>query len=256
MLMCANFSPPSRRSRCLAPPPARRSPPSRPSATGGEVVRAWPADGTRGKPDGRLARFLARQVGPRRSRGRCGAPPTPDARIAQAPTVPGAVLDVVGQAQALPRPLLRHPGQRPARGAAREPVWTYDSAVSAVALTASGRAAQARQLLDQLAALQRTDGSLDFAYDTATGATVQLFRTGTIAWVGYAALLQQLSPRTARTTRSSHGTARWLLARQLAQRAAGGWSRRARWASTQHNLVAYQFLAALATQPGRQPSRA
>jgi hypothetical protein len=45
--------------------------------------------------------------------------------------------------------------------------WTYDSAISAVALDSDNDPSQAAQLLDQLSAPQRTDGSLDFAYDTA-----------------------------------------------------------------------------------------
>ena len=91
--------------------------------------------------------------------------------------------------------------------------WTYDSAIAAVALQADGETSQARQLLDQLLALQRTDGSLDFAYDTSTGASVQVFRTGTIAWVGYAALLHKLTTGTSRYDALINGTARWLLAR-------------------------------------------
>jgi hypothetical protein len=126
--------------------------------------------------------------------------------------------------------------------------WTYDSAIAAVALQATGEPAQARQLLDQIAALQRTDGSLDFAYDTATGASIQQFRTGTIAWAGYAALLHRLSENTTRYNSLIAGTARWLLARQLpGGLLAGGPD--VTWASSQHNLIAYQFLALLALSP-------
>ena len=106
----------------------------------------------------------------------------------------------------------------------------------------TARRSQARQLLDQLLALQRTDGSLDFAYDTATGASVQVFRTGTIAWVGYAALLHKLTTGTSRYDALINGTARWLLARQLPSGLLAG-GPDVTWASTQHNLIAYQFLA-------------
>ena len=130
--------------------------------------------------------------------------------------MPGAVLDVSGSVKLyLVRSYDIPPGDPSATRLANLS-WTYDSAVSAVALESSGETTQARQILDQLAALQRTDGSLDFAYDTSTGASVQLFRTGTIAWVGYAALLQKLSTRTTRYDALIAGTARWLLARQNA----------------------------------------
>jgi hypothetical protein len=126
--------------------------------------------------------------------------------------------------------------------------WTYDSAVSAVALLTTGEPAQARQLLDQLAALQRTDGSLDFAYDTSNGASIQLFRTGTIAWAGYAALLYRLTEDSSRYNALIAGAARWLLARQLPTGLLAGGPDVA-WASSQHNLVAYQFLSLLALSP-------
>ena len=51
----------------------------------------------------------------------------------------------------------------------------------------AGEKAQAEQLLDQLAALQRTDGSIDFAFNVADGSSLQQFRTGSIAWIGLAA---------------------------------------------------------------------
>ena len=38
--------------------------------------------------------------------------------------------------------------------------WTYDSAVAATAFAAAGNQSESEQLLDQLAALQHTDGSI------------------------------------------------------------------------------------------------
>jgi hypothetical protein len=219
-----------------------------PKRKGGEVHRAWPAKGHAHKPDGRLARFLARQVGPipitaqmRRAARR------PTARAAQ--TVPGAVLDVSGKVKLYLVRSYDIPAGDPSAARLANLSWTYDSAVSAVALESSGETAQARQLLDQLAALQRTDGSLDFAYDTSTGASVQLFRTGTIAWVGYAALQQKLSTNTTRYDALIAGTARWLLARQNATTGLLTGGPDVTWASTQNNLIAYQFLSILAVSP-------
>jgi hypothetical protein len=41
--------------------------------------------------------------------------------------------------------------------------WTYDSAMTAAAFVVSGYSSEAEQLLDQLAALQHTDGSIEHA---------------------------------------------------------------------------------------------
>jgi hypothetical protein len=211
-----------------------------PKRKGGKVERAWPAKGKRDKPDGRLAQFLARQVGPVTVPQRV--------RAAQATSVPGAKLDASGSTRLYLVRSYDIPPNDPSATRLANLSWTYDSAISAVALESTGDTSQARQLLDQLAALQRTDGSLDFAYDTSTGASVQLFRTGTIAWVGYAALLQKISTGTARYDSLINGTARWLLARrQPSGLLAGGPD--VTWASTQNNLVAYQFLALLALTP-------
>ena len=79
------------------------------------------------------------------------------------------------------------PADDPAAARMANLSWTYDSALAAVALMYAGEKAQAEQLLDQLAALQRTDGSIDFAFNVTDGSSLQLFRTGSIAWVGVAA---------------------------------------------------------------------
>ena len=120
--------------------------------------------------------------------------------------------------------------------------WTYDSAISAVALAAAGEHAQARQLLDQLKALQRTDGSLDLVYDTATGASVQLFRSARSRGSATPRCWSASAPGTASTTRSSTAPRAgcWSDSRPTASLAGGP---DVSWVSTQHNMVAYQFLA-------------
>jgi hypothetical protein len=47
--------------------------------------------------------------------------------------------------------------------------WTYDSAMTATAFVVSGYSSEAQQLLDQLAALQHTDGSIEIAFNVADG---------------------------------------------------------------------------------------
>ena len=56
-----------------------------------------------------------------------------------------------------------------------------------ISMMLAGEKAQAEQLLDELAALQRTDGSIDFAFNVADGSSLQQFRAGSIAWLGLAA---------------------------------------------------------------------
>jgi hypothetical protein len=219
-----------------------------PPRTGGKVHRAWPAKGHTFKPHTYMARFLARQVGPVKITKRMRrAARKPHAAIA-ADTVPSTTKDAAGTQKLYLVRSYDIPGDDPSAARLANLSWTYDSAISAVALDADKDPAQAQQLLDQLAALQRTDGSLDFAYDTSTGASVQLFRTGTIAWVGYAAALHRLATGSTRYTALTAGAAKWLLAQQQASGLLRG-GPDVTWASTQNNLVAYLFLSLLAVSP-------
>ena len=122
--------------------------------------------------------------------------------------------------------------------------WTYDSALAAISLMFAGEKAQAEQLLDQLAALQRTDGSIDFAFNVADGSSLQQFRTGSIAWIGLAAATYGNLYRSSRYDALAGGAARWLLARkQSSGLLAGGPD--VSWVSTQHNLLAWFFLSSV-----------
>jgi hypothetical protein len=60
--------------------------------------------------------------------------------------------------------------------------WTYDSAVAATAFSSIGLQEQAGRLLDQLAALQREDGSIEFAFDVQTGESSGTVRAGSVAF--------------------------------------------------------------------------
>jgi hypothetical protein len=224
---------------------AAKKPPPR---KGGQVHRAWPARGHTFKPHTYMARFLARQVGPVKiTKKMRRAARRPHAAIAAA-TVPGTTQDASGTQKLYLVRSYDIPSDDPSAARLANLSWTYDSAISAVALDADDDPAQAQQILDQLAALQRTDGSLDFAYDTSTGASIQLFRSGTIAWVGYAAALHRLSTGSTRYNALAAGAAKWLLARQQASGLLAG-GPDVTWASTQHNQIAYLFLSLLAASP-------
>ena len=122
--------------------------------------------------------------------------------------------------------------------------WTYDSALAAVALMFAGEKVQAEQLLDQLAALQRTDGSIDFAFNVTNGSSLQQFRTGSISWIGLAAATYGNIYGSSRYDNLAGGAARYVLARrQSTGLLAGGPD--VSWVSTQHNLISWFFLTSL-----------
>ena len=123
--------------------------------------------------------------------------------------------------------------------------WTYDSAVSAISFTELGATTQAAQLLSQLAALQRSDGSIDFAYNTATGQSVPEFRAGTIAMAGLAALDYHQKMCSTQYDGLAYGAAQYLLGLQASNGLLNG-GPDVTWQSTQHNLIARAFLNDLA----------
>ncbi len=125
--------------------------------------------------------------------------------------------------------------------------WTYDSALSAAAFVESGNLTQAQQLLDQLTALQNSDGSIDFAFNVATGAGVPLSRSGTIAWLGLAAAAYDAASKSSRYLTTEKLAARYLLSLQGANGLLRG-GPDVSWASTQHNLIAYSFLVHLGSE--------
>lgn len=241
---------------------------SRVKRQGGKVRAAWPARGEGGRPRKPVARWLARQVGPKEPVERRRRPTSkrPRASMAAPATSPGGAqekvsFDAVKKAE--PLALIRSyeiPTDDPAYERLLNLSWTYDSAVSAVAFVNLGDRTQAERLLDQLMALQRTDGSLDFAYDTSTGAGAEVFRTGSVAWVGLAASVYRERYNSARYKKLAEGAAAWLRAREVTASTdeARGLLRGGPdvpWVSTQHNLVAYFFLSHLADR-GKGPKEA
>ncbi|MBV9414583.1 MAG: hypothetical protein JO363_06355 [Solirubrobacterales bacterium] len=134
--------------------------------------------------------------------------------------------------------------------------WTYDSALTAMAFSTVGLQAEAEQLLDQLAALQHTDGSIEQAFNVADGTTEPVFRAGVIAAVGVAGSLYDQDFHTSRYLSMEERAASYLLSLQgTAGLIRGGPD--VTWYSTQHNLLAYAFLRLLGnelTADGNRPS--
>ncbi len=211
---------------------AKKPPPKR---NGGEVRR------THYLPKRPLPRFLARQIGPAKARRR--------GLVMAAAVSPSFVADASGNHRLYLVRSYDIPADDPSAARLANLSWTYDSAIASIAFDSYGATLAAQELLDQLKALQRKDGSLDFAYDVSDGDSVQQFRTGTIAWVGYAALLHKLLTGNGKYDSLISGVAEWLLARQDATTGLLTGGPDVSWVSTQNNLVAYLFLSALAQAP-------
>ena len=126
--------------------------------------------------------------------------------------------------------------------------WTYDAAVWATAHAAAGEAERARPLLDELVAEQRPDGALAFSFDLRSGAGDGPLRSGAIAWVGLAAAQYRTTTCSDRYDAAMADLARWLLAQRHGALLRGGPD--VEWVSTEHNLEARAFFAALADLAG------
>jgi hypothetical protein len=125
--------------------------------------------------------------------------------------------------------------------------WTYDSAMTAAALTTAGAPSVAEELLDQLAALQHTDGSIEIAFNDSDGTTESQFRTGTIASVGLAGSIYDQDEHTDRYRAMEQRAASYLLSLQGTNGLIRG-GPDVIWDSTQHNLLAYAFLVNLGNE--------
>ena len=112
---------------------------------------------------------------------------------------------------------------------------------AAIAFLGSDNKPQAEMLLDQLAALQREDGSIDLAYNTANGDSARIFRTGTVAWTGLAAVTYKRLTGSGKYDNLARSAAGWLLTQQGSDGLLRG-GPDVKWVSTQNNIVASQFL--------------
>jgi hypothetical protein len=252
---------------------------------GGTVGRAWPETGKKA-PRTALDRWLARQVGAtktrscakhwRQARRRChldpnhgrvtadavmsdaiGDPGSPAGGLARiAPTAASAASPGLTASAAsvgtvtLPLALVRSyqiPPDDPSYSSLSNWSWVYDSAVSAAAFAATGAQANAQQILDQLAALQHTDGSIEIAFNTATGQSSPVFRSGTVAWLGLAAATYDQAFASSRYLNTEELAANYLLSLQTSTGLIQG-GPDVTWVSTQQNLIAYSFLVRLVNE--------
>ena len=246
---------------------------------GGKVHRAWPYAGK--APRLALARWLARQVGPtevkpcqRRIQGKLvhchrAKPPHPgampphlsgDFAIAAdsgslGPLAAAAQVPTGSSTLQLARSYLI-PTDDPSYTRLLNWSWTYDSALTAMAFSVVGLQSEAEELLDQLAALQHTDGSIEQAFNVADGTAEPIFRSGVIAAVGIAGSLYDQDWGTSRYLAMQERAANYLLSLQGTDGLIRG-GPDVTWYSTQHNLLAYAFLRLLGnelTANGNRPS--
>lgn len=195
-----------------------------PPRRGGSVRAAWPAR-AEGKPKGRLAQWLAAQVGPETRPARRG-------RGASARAAASAKKDALRLVRSYDVP-----DGAPEQATLQNISWTYDNALAVKAFIAAGARAQAEQLLDQLMALQRADGALEFSFDVdAGGRTDAPVRSGTVAWVALAAAAYHDAYGSARYDKLLGGALTYLLAHRRPDGLIDGGDG-APWASTQHNLL-------------------
>ncbi len=153
-------------------------------------------------------------------------------------------------ALAVPLQLVRSyqvPADDPSYNALLNWSWVYDSAVSAAAFAATGNQANAEQLLEQLAALQDTNGSIEIAFNTATGAGSPVYRSGTVAWLGLAAATYDQAFGSRQFLSTEELAANYLLSLQASSGLIQG-GPDVTWVSTQQNLIAYTFLVRLVNE--------
>ena len=234
---------------------------------GGRVHRAWPERGR--APRTRLARWLGRQVGPAKHRshrshraprvsmnavaGDPGSPAGAIARIAAGPASGGGGASASASAAtevALPLQLVRSyeiPADDPLYKGLVNWSWTYDSAVAAAAFAAGGDRENSAQLLDQIAALQHVDGSIELAFNVASGESAQIFRSGTVAWAGLAAATYDRAFGVDRYLATEQRAADYLISLEGTDGLVRG-GPDVKWYSTEHNLTTYVLLSRLAAE--------
>jgi hypothetical protein len=176
---------------------------------GGHVRRAWPAKKAH-RPKTAISRWLARQVGPlvpvacakrgTKTRAQCAARKGHASASTSASIARGAGSKAAARTETVSLrlatgkrirqlQLIRSfdiPIDDPSYERLLNWSWSYDSAVAATAFSSIGLQEQSGRLLDQLAALQRKNGSIEFAFDVQTGESSGTVRAGSVAFAAIA----------------------------------------------------------------------
>jgi hypothetical protein len=243
---------------------------------GGHVRHAWPEKGAH-RPKTAIGRWLARQVGPskpvpcskrpakarnsclaRHRKGHASASVAAPIAMRASATRPGAKSS---QTERVPLrlstglkisslQLIRSfdiPTDDPSYERLLNWSWTYDSAVAATAFASVGLQEQAGRLLDQLAALQREDGSIEFAFDVQTGESSGTVRAGSVAFNAIAFSDYDSTFGSTQYLDSARRAANYLLSLRNEEGLVRG-GPDVQWVSTQHNILTVIALATLSQQ--------
>ncbi|MEM7532294.1 MAG: DUF4832 domain-containing protein [Chloroflexota bacterium] len=130
--------------------------------------------------------------------------------------------------------------------------WIYDNALAVIAWTLDNECAAAQTTLTTLASLVENDGKLGFSVSTQGDFVQGLYRSGAIAWVGYAFTLYQDQCQDSQFEATTRDMADWLLTQQDATGSVQG-GPDATWHSTEHNIDAYFFWRDLGLLTGHLP---
>lgn len=213
---------------------------------GGKVRAAWPRSHRARAPKDDLARWLAKQVGPVPRKGKRRKARRGSAAHARA-TDSTTALSTSGSGRLWLVRSFEIPTSDPAYNRLANYSWTYDNALATFAFISVGLRSGAEQVLDQLQALQRADGSLEFAFDTSTGAAAPYYRSGALAWVGLAAAAYRRKYDSERYDPLIGGLLKYLLGLRDANGLVRG-GPDVSWVSTQHNILTAGFLRDIADQ--------
>ncbi len=243
---------------------------------GGPVRRAWPAKGAH-RPKTAIGRWLARQVGPskpvscskrpgkarsscvaRHRKGNASASVAAPIAMRASAARRGAkssqsekvALRLSTGVRISSLQLIRSfdiPTDDPSYERLLNWSWTYDSAVAATAFASVGLQEQAGRLLDQLAALQRKDGSIEFAFDVLTGESSGTVRAGSVAFDAIAFCDYDSTFGSTLYLDDARRAADYLLSLRNDEGLVRG-GPDVEWVSTQHNILTLIALSTLSQQ--------
>lgn len=245
---------------------------------GGHVRRAWPAKKAH-RPKTAIGRWLARQVGPLkpvacskrgdRARTHCAARKGKGHASASASIARGSNSKAAARTETVS--LRLSTGRRiqelqlirsfdiPADDPSYERLlnwsWTYDSAVAATAFASVGLQEQSGRLLDQLAALQREDGAIEYAFDVQTGESSGSVRAGSLAFAAIAFSNYDSTFESNLYLENARRAADYLLSLRNADGLVRG-GPDVKWVSTQHNILTLIALVGLTQQLENQGDEA
>jgi len=121
--------------------------------------------------------------------------------------------------------------------------WIYDDALAVIAWSLEGECQAARRTLSAIDGLIDAEGKLSFAYNTNDAQVADTrYRTGAIAWVGYAFVFYQNACGDSQFQSVAESIAGWVLTMQNPTIGSVKGGPDVNWFSTEHNIDAFFFL--------------